>query len=133
MLGEKVGEGKGKRTGRRVIATSPQLIVEVSFEDLTRLIGIEGMNIGTYTSTPKPDGSLNGEGRGVWATPGGDMATWIAIGTGRFGDGGSVRYTGSLNFSSASPKLAALNSISYLFEFDVTVDGATHSVFYEWK
>ena len=121
------------RTGRRIVETQPQLIVEVSFEDLTRLVGVDGMNIGTYTSVPKPDGSLNGQGRGVWATLEGDMATWIAIGTGRFGAGGSVRYTGSMNFSTSSAKLAALNGISYLFEFDVAADGATHSVFYEWK
>src|SRR5262249_26289877 len=60
-----IGEGRGKRSGRRVVATQPQFNVEVSFEDLTNLAGVDGVNIGTYQSTGKPDGSLDGHGQGV--------------------------------------------------------------------
>ena len=67
MLGEQIGEGRGKRTARRVVCTEPIFKVEVSFEDMTKLLGVDGMNIGTYLSWPKPDGSLHGEGEGVFA------------------------------------------------------------------
>ena len=80
MLGELIGEGRGKRTGRRVLATDPQFNVEVSFEDSGKLLDVEGMNIGTYTSHNRPDGTLAGEGKGVFAGRGGELATWIGIG-----------------------------------------------------
>jgi hypothetical protein len=66
MLGEQIYTGQGKRTARRVIGTRP-VNVEVSFEDSGKLIGIEGMNIGTYTSKARADGTLAGEGKGVFA------------------------------------------------------------------
>src|SRR5664279_1165003 len=98
MLGELIAEGTGKRTGRRVITVTPQFVVEASFEDLTKMMGVDGMNIGTYTSIAKPDGSLHGEGQGVFATQAGDIVTWRGIGVGRFGEGGAVSYRGVLSY-----------------------------------
>jgi hypothetical protein len=88
MLGEQIGEGRGKRTARRVVGTEPSYSIEVSFEDLTTLLGVQGMTIGTYVSGGKPDGSLHGSGEGVWATLDGEMVTWKGIGVGKFGAGG---------------------------------------------
>jgi hypothetical protein len=133
MLGEKIGEGRGKRTGRRVVATSPQFKIEVSFEDRSTMLGIEGMNIGTYTSSPKPDGSLDGYGEGVFATLEGEFVTWKGIGVGHFLAAGAVHYAGTLSYSTSSPKLTRLNSIAGVFEFDVDADGNTHSLIWEWK
>ena len=133
MLGNNIGEGRGKRTGRRVLATTTIFKVEVSFEDRTKLLGQDGMNIGTYASVPKPDGSLAGEGQGVFATVDGEFATWTGLGTGRLLPGGAVNYRGSLNFSTPSAKLGALNGNSVVFEFDVDAEGNTHSQFWEWK
>ena len=108
MLGEQIEEGRGKRTGRRVIATNP-LKVEATAEEMATFLGMQGLNIITYPSSPKPDGSLDGEGIGVFSTLDGEMMTWKGIGVGRFGEGGSIHYCGSLSFSSNSPKLAKLN------------------------
>ena len=133
MLGEQIGEGRGKRTARRVVATEPTFSVEVSFEDAHKLLGVDGMNIGTYTSGNKPDGSLYGEGKGVFATMDGDIVTWTGIGVGRLLAGGAVSYRGCLSYSTASAKLARLNSIAGVFEFDVDASGNTHSKIWEWK
>jgi hypothetical protein len=133
MLGEEIGGGTGKRTARRVVATEPQFMVEVSFEDRTKLLGNEGSNIGTYTSTNKPDGSLYGEGQGLFATSGGDIATWRGIGIGRLLPDGGVSYRGCISLSTSSAKLARLNTIAAIFEFDVDPDGNTRSKFWEWK
>src|SRR6266436_3331492 len=102
MLGEQIGEARGKRTARRVLAAEPQFKVEVSFEDSGKMLGLEGMNIGTYSSSNKPDGSLHGEGQGVFATMDGDMVTWKGIGVGRFGAAGSVSYRGTVSYSTSS-------------------------------
>ena len=133
MLGEQISEGRGKRTARRVVATQPTFSVEVSFEDAHTLLGVDGMNIGTYTSGNKPDGSLYGEGQGVFASMDGDIATWKGIGIGRLLGGGAVSYRGCISYSTASAKLARLNSIAGVFEFDVDANGNTHSKIWEWK
>lgn len=133
MLGENIGEGKGKRTGRRVITTHPHFKIEVSFEDVTTLLGVEGMNIGTYVSWQKPDGSLAGEGEGVFATMDGETVTWRGVGVGRFGAGGSVSYRGCVSYSTPSEKLSKLNTFAAAFEFDIDGAGETHSKFWEWK
>lgn len=57
MLGEMIGETRGKRTARRVLSTSPGFKVEVSFEDSGKILGVGINTIGTYWSEPRPDGS----------------------------------------------------------------------------
>src|SRR5919198_4684890 len=109
MLGEQFGEGRGKRTARRVICVDPHFKVEVSFEEMTKILGINGMNIGTYVSWPKPDGSLHGEGEGVFATMDGEMVTWRGVGIGRFASEGAVSYRGCVSYNTSSQKLAKLN------------------------
>jgi len=133
MLGEQIAEGRGKRTGRRVLETQPQFKVEVSFEDLSKVMGVEGMNIGTYVSWNKPDGSLDGMGEGVFATADGDFVTWKGLGVGRFVGGGAVQYRGCCSYSTTSTKLARMNSIAGVFEFNVDAEGNTHSKTWEWS
>jgi hypothetical protein len=115
------------------VATEPKFSVEVSFEDVQKLLGVDGMNIGTYTSGNEPDGSLYGEGQGVFATMDGDIVTRKGIGIGWLLAGGAVSYPGCLSYSTASAKLARLNSIAGVFEFDVDANGSTHSKIWEWK
>lgn len=133
MIGDLISEGHGKRTGRRILATQPQLLVEASFEEMTKLAGLEGINIGTYSATTKPGPSLSGVGEGVFSSFEGEMATWKGIGTGSFGPGGSVRYRGSLDFTTSSPKLASLNSTAVIFDFEIDAQGNTHSKLWALK
>ena len=130
MLGAQIEEGRGKRTGRRVIATNP-MTVEVSVEEVMTLLGIEGMSIITYTSSIKPDGSVDGEGAGVFASLTGEMVTWKGVGVGRFGEGGSISFSGSLSFTTASPKLMKLNGVSGVFQWEIDAQGNTHSMIWE--
>ena len=133
MLGEPIGGGQGNRTGRRVIATEPNFKVEVSFEENSKLLGVEGINIGTYVSWTKPDGSLHGEGEGVFATLDGETVTWRGVGVGRYGQNGAIRYGGCVSYRTASSKLAKLNSFAGVFEFEVDNSGNTQSKVWEWK
>ncbi|HUQ94605.1 MAG TPA: hypothetical protein VM120_23185 [Bryobacteraceae bacterium] len=133
MLGELIGESRGKRTGRRVLSTDAGFKVEVSFEDNGKVLGIEANNIGTYWSQNRPDGSLYGEGQGVLITREGEMATWKGQGVGKFLGSGAVSYRGALYYNTASSKLAHLNTIAALFEYEVDAEGTTHTKLWEWK
>jgi hypothetical protein len=134
MLGELISEAKGRRTGRRVI-TGPGAAprVEVSFEDDGKLFGADAHTIGTYWSEVRPDGTLYGEGQGVIITNDGETVSWRGAGTGVFRGGGAVGYRGSLHYATQSTKLARLNSVAGVFEFEVDAAGNTHGKIWEWK
>jgi hypothetical protein len=132
MLSEQIYTGQGKRTARRVLSTQP-FTVEVSFEDKGNLLGLEGANIGTYTSSPRPDGTLAGEGQGIFASADGEVITWKGIGTGKLKPGGAVSYRGALTFSATSQRLSRLNVIAGVFEFEVDEAGNTATQIWEWK
>jgi hypothetical protein len=132
MLGELISEGNGKRTSRRVLSTDPVFKVEASFEETIKIQGVEGMQIGTYSASPKSDGSLDGTGEGVINTADG-MVTWKGLGVGKLGAGGAVSYRGALSFHTTAAKFGNLNGVAGVFEFDVDAAGNTHSKTWVWK
>ncbi len=132
MLGEQLGESKGKRIVRRVLSTDP-LTAEVSFEDSGNMLGVATSGIGTYTSVVRPDGSIYGEGQGLMTTPDGEGITWKGSGAGKFGPGGAISYRGILYYRTASQKLARLNNACGVFEYEVDAAGNTTSKVWEWK
>ena len=134
MLGEKIGEETGRVTGRRVLPSEghgPK--VEVSFEASGTILGVESTNLGTYSSIVRPDGTLYGEGQGVAMTKDGEAVSWIGQGVGRFTGGGAVSYRGALYYQTASEKLASLNRLAGVFEFEVGEDGNIQDTTWEWK
>jgi len=82
MLGEQIGETKGRRLVRRVVSIDPPT-AEVSFEDSGQLLGVPTTGMGTYTSVIRPDGSLFGEGQGLSITQDGESITWTGTGLGK--------------------------------------------------
>lgn len=134
MLGELIGEFRGKRAPRRVVSTGGGgFLIEVSFESTGKIFGLDCTEIVTYTSGPRPDGSLFGEGNGIVLAPTGEVATWKGAGVGSVKPDGTVGYRGAIYYSSASPALARLNSVAAVFEFDADAGGNTHSKVWEWK
>jgi len=131
MLGEQIGETKGKRSARRVISTDPTT-VEVSFEDSGHMFGIATTGMGTYTSVVRPDGSIYGEGQGINMTQEGEGISWTGTGVGKFGPGGAVSYRGMLFFQTNSQKIT-LGSGCGAFEYEVDAAGSTTSKIWEWK
>jgi len=132
MLGEQIGETKGRRLVRRVISIDPPT-AEVSFEDTGQMLGIPTAGMGSYTSTIRPDGSVFGHGQGLSMTQEGEAITWTGTGVGKFGPGGSVSYRGMLFFQTASQKLARVNNACGAFEYEVDASGDTISKIWEWK
>lgn len=134
MLGEKIGEGAGRVTNRRVLSTPgrpPKM--ETSFESQGTLLGVEVNETGTYWSVFRPDGSLYGEGQGILMGKGGEMATWKGGGVGTIKSDGGASYRGAIYYASSSPKWAHLSGVAAIFEFDVDAEGNSRAQLWEWK
>lgn len=132
MLGEQIGETKGRRLVRRVLPTEPPS-VEATFEDSGHMLGVPTTGLGSYTSVIGADGVIHGEGQGISLTQDGEAITWTGTGVGRFGEGGAVSYRGMLFFKTASKKLARLNHACGAFEYEVDAKGDTIAKMWEWK
>jgi len=132
MLGEQIGETKGKRLVRRVLSVDPPT-AEVSFEDSGQMLGVATTGTGSYTSIVSPDGTIQANGQGMSMTADGEAITWTGMGVGKFGPGGSVSYRGMLFFRTTSQKLARLNGTCGAFEYEVDASGSTTSKVWEWK
>ena len=135
MLGEMIGEGKGKVIGVRVLpfdGTGPKM--EVSFQGGGSLLGQDVTDVGTYVSTLTPHGVLNGVGQGLVTTRNGDIATWTGTGVGRpTGHGMAASWRGSICYQTSSQRLAGLNKIAAVFEYEVDEKGNTSEKMWEWK
>ena len=132
MLGEQIGETRGKRIVRRVLSSDP-LTVEVTFEDSGKMLGIDVNGMGTYSSQVRADGTFYGEGQGTYITQDGGMLAWKGSGLGKLKEGGAVSYRGILYYRTTSQKLARLNSVAGVFEYEVDAKGDTLAKVWEWK
>ena len=132
MLGELIYQGSGKRTVRKILSTDP-VKVEVAFEEGCKILGVEAMEIGTYSSTIRSDGTIYGEGEGIVMTTQGDQLTWKGAGAGTLKARGAVSYRGAIYYHTASPKFSRLNTVAGVFEFESDENGNTQSKIWEWK
>lgn len=132
MLGEQIGEEKGRVTARRVLSTDPAR-VEVSAETEGKLLGVATRTIMSYQSQLRPDGTVYGEGEGVVMGKDGDVATWKGQGVGILGENGAISYRGAVYYYSGSSKFERLNKIACVFEYEVDAEGNTSSKLYEWR
>ncbi len=137
MLGELIIEGQGKLTTQRVLPSDgPLPKFELTFEVPGTVLGIASKTIVTYWSEVLANGTLYGEcpGQGFVMTEEGDSATFKAAGAGRFtSPGGAVAFRGAIYYETASEKLAALNGLAVIYEWDVDEDGNTTFKGWEWK
>ena len=136
MLGDQIGEDKGKITSQRVLdVVNGVPKIETSMSTIGKYKGVETTEIATYWASPGPDGVMRGEGQGVVTTKdGSEMAAWTGQGIGRFTSQGKIRFVGSLLFSTSSNgKLAFFNNLVGVFEFEADEQGNTSTKVWEWK
>ena len=136
MLGEQIGELRGKVTGQRVLPADPGPKAETSFEISGSLYGVPVTMMGTYWSTVRADGSLYGEcpQQGIILTQDGEVGTWTAAGVGKFtGQGSAVSFRGAIYFQTVPQQLARLRHVAVLYEWEVDAAGNAHTPFWEWK
>ena len=70
MLGEQIAEESGRVTGRRILPGDDYRYVkmEISFESTLTVLGMRGMNMGTYTVYERVPGQIYAEGQGIAMT-----------------------------------------------------------------
>jgi hypothetical protein len=108
--------------------------VEVSFAGTGKLLGVATTDLGTYVSTMTPFGVLNGEGQGITMTADGESLTWKGHGIGKpTGKGMAASYRYSIVVQTASTKLAKLNGVLLVGEWEVDENGVAKGQAWEWK
>jgi hypothetical protein len=134
MLGEQIGEERGKITTRRVLQSDgPGPKIEITFEANATLFGLEVRDLGTYRSTVQPNGALYGEGQGIMTSAQGDMVQWVGAGRGRFTDQGGVSFRGAVYYQTTSERLQRLNGVAIVYEHDSDGDGNIVTRYWEWQ
>ena len=135
MVGEKIDELVAKITGTRVMAAEGGGIkVEVSFSGQGKLVGVDAMEMGTYSSVMTSAGVMNGEGQGLAMSKEGDSLTWIGHGVGKpTGKGLAASWRYSLVMRTSSSKWARLNGVLAIGEWEVDEAGNGRAQVWEWK
>ena len=136
MQGEKLYEITAKVTNQRVLpGTNPgDIKVEVSFQGTGKILGIDTLETGTYETCMKAPGVLFGQGQGLSLTKDGEAITWHGSGIGKMtGKGTAVSWRGAVYYGTQSPKLARLNEVAAIFEWDVDEQGNAKGTTWEWK
>ena len=137
MLGEKIWEGTGQTIGTRVLPGDDHRYVklEMSIQGSGKILGVDATNTGTFTAFERVPGQMYAEGQGVIMTADGESAIWNGHGVGHptgEGLGVSIRYSVSMQ-AGADGKLAALNSVLSMGEFESKADGSWTDAGWEWK
>ena len=131
MLGDMIGELKGKLTGSRVLSIECCPKIEVSVQGIGKIIGIDVTDIGTFWEMIKEDGSLYGEGQGVMMSNEGEIVTWEAQGLGKT-KGKGAEWRGSAFLNTTSERFSCLNNTVVIFEYNIDDNGNADEKVWEW-
>jgi hypothetical protein len=133
MLGELIGETKGKISNRNVVSVEGPTI-ETTVASSGTLKGVQVNEILTYVASPSSKGILHGIGRGVINTQDGEIATFTGEGIGRFDASGLLTWRGAIFFHTSSEgKLEFLNNKVGVFEAQVDSQGNFADKTWEWE
>ena len=137
MLGDKVWDGSGRTIGTRVLPGDDFRYVklEVSIEGTGKALGVDATNTGTFTAFERVPGQMYAEGQGIVMTAEGESAIWNGHGVGHpTGDGMGVSIRYSVAFqSNPTGRLASLNGVLGVGEFESKADGSWTDTNWEWK
>ncbi len=134
MLGDKLGTVTGKVVLQRILSAAAGAVRTESTQRGTgTLLGVEFHETSTYESELRPDGTIFGEGQGVYMGKGGELATWRGQGVGVLKQGGGVSFRGAVYVYSTSAKWQRLNTVAGVYEYEVDADDSYKAVLTEWK
>lgn len=130
-----IGKEQGKVTSVRVTVGDLGPKMEVQLAGGGQILGVGIADIVTYRNQMRPDGLFYGTADGVIFTEDAQGASYTGTGVGRMlGRNGAASWRGSQIFQTASPKLAALNGIVVLFEYEIDETGLNmETTLWEWK
>jgi hypothetical protein len=133
MLGELIGETKGKISNRNVVSVEGPTI-ETTVSSSGTLKGVQVNEILTYVASPSSKGILHGIGKGVINTQDGEIATFTGEGIGRFDASGVLTWRGAIFFHTSSDgKLGFLDNKVGVFEAQVDSQGNFADKTWEWE
>ena len=136
MLGDKLGEGKGKVIGTRILPSADGRMVkmEITFQSQGKLLGMDSQNMGSYTVYERIPGQLYGEGQGIVMTSDGESAIWHGFGVGQMtGKGMGVRWSACVNYQAKAGKLGRLNNVLGVVEHETDEQQNSTEKVWEWK
>ena len=135
MLGEKLTETVGKVTGTRVLSNeSGNVEIEISFQGMGKVLGLDVSEMGTYIQTLRPTGHIYGKGQGVAMSASGDSLCWHGFGVGQStgkGLGAKIRY--AIDVQTTSQKWSRLNGVLLVGEWEIDENGNAKGAGWEWK
>ncbi len=135
MLGEMIGELRGKMLGQRVLAPDamgPKM--EMSFQQAGSVLGTEVTNALTLVATAGPGGAMHVEGNGILMTREGEAAMAMITGLNKMmGPGMAGTSVAAVFFRTQSTKLARLNKMMAVVNVEQDADGNTHVKMWEWE
>ncbi len=132
MLGEQIGEIKGKIIGQRVLdVEGPTMETNVSAKGT-----IKGTQVNvslTYVARPTSAGMLHGRGQGVIMAGESEMVAYTGEGVGRMTASG-IKWRAALFYrTSSAGRLASLNNVVGVIEAEVDNEGNFSENTWEWK
>ena len=129
MLGELIGEFKGKNTGWRVL---PDSKIETTAQGTGKLLGMDVWIVNTSVGS-MANGLLMGEVSSFITTMTGDtvMAKGNAIAWSDGKGGGTTR--AATIYTTTAPKLSRLNKVIGMQEYDTDRDNNFGGKIWEWK
>jgi len=131
LIGEVIAYFKGKITGVRVLSGGK---IETSEQGLGSILGTEATWLATSVSTPMSNGILMGEGDALVTTKDGEVVMIRKIGIGwSTGRGRKANRRGVFFHMTQSQKLASLNRVIGMWEFESEENGDWHVKVWEWK
>ncbi len=135
MLGEMISQAQGQITSTRVLPSEgSSLCIETSFQATGNLLGKDVAEMGTYVSTLTPAGVFHGKGQGLFTTRDGEILTWTGEGVGKpKGSGQAASWRGAIYLQTQAQRLAQLNSMALVFEYEVEESGKIQAKLWEWK
>lgn len=127
-LGNLIYQHTGKITSE-IVLEGPT--VQTSFASNGTVAGgvtnVSVTEIGTYTTTPRANGILYGEGQGVLTGENGEIVTWDSQEIGNISPNGEITFRGSIFYRTLSPtgSLGFLDNMVGAFTFQVDTSGNT--------
>jgi len=136
LLGQELGEERGRMIGQRVISVdADRHKVELSIQGKGKILGVEFEDSSTFTIEhvpPFPPSS--GQGQGFMTTKDGEVVHYTGQGVGKPTGLGKMRFVGAAIGRTKSEKLARLNGVAMLFEFEADMEkGEYQAKYWEWK
>ena len=129
MLGELIGEFKGKNTGWRVL---PDGKVETTAQGTGKLLGMDVWMVSTTVGT-MANGVFMGDVNSMMTTMTGDLVMMkgnaVAWST---GNGGGTTRVATIHTTTAQ-KLARLNKVIGMYEIDTDMENNFSGKIWEWK